>query len=78
MSYLSDMDSFSINFHSNLAGSLSTSCTPQPIQKLDVPGFDWPKAPFPQLKYPLEDYKRENEAEEERCLAQVCEAKFKF
>ena len=72
------MDSFSINFHSNLAGSLSTSCTPQPIQKLDVPGFDWPKAPFPQLKYPLEDYKRENEAEEQRCLAQVCEAKFKF
>ena len=43
----------------------------RPIQKLDVPAFDWPIAPFPQLKYPLEEFVRENEEEERKCLEQV-------
>ena len=29
-----------------------------------MPAFDWPVARFPQLKYPLDEHKRENEAEE--------------
>ena len=41
------------------------------MQKLDIPTFDWPKADFPELKYPLHEYERENEAEETRCLAMV-------
>lgn len=36
--------------------------------QLDVPAFDWPAAPFPDLKYPLEEHIKENEAEEKRCL----------
>lgn len=34
----------------------------------DIPAFDWPVAPFPQLKYPLEKFEQENEAEELECL----------
>lgn len=36
--------------------------------KLDIAQFDWPIAPFPDLKYPLEEYAEENALEEERCL----------
>ena len=50
-------------FHGRAIGALSTTHS-KPIHKLDVPAFDWPIAPFPQLKYPLEEYKRENELEE--------------
>ena len=42
-----------------------------PIQKLDIPTFDWPQAEFPNIKYPLHEYQRENDAEETRCLAMV-------
>jgi 4-aminobutyrate aminotransferase/(S)-3-amino-2-methylpropionate transaminase len=59
--------SFHKGFHGRLFGSLSTTRS-KPIHKLDIPAFDWPAAPFPQLKYPLEEFKTENEAEEQRCL----------
>lgn len=36
--------------------------------QVDIPAFDWPCAPFPQLKYPLSEHVVENEAEEKRCL----------
>jgi 4-aminobutyrate aminotransferase/(S)-3-amino-2-methylpropionate transaminase len=36
--------------------------------QVDIPAFDWPCAPFPELKYPLEEHVAENEAEEKRCL----------
>ena len=39
--------------------------------KLDFPVPDWPMAPFPRLRYPLEDFVRENREEELRCLEQV-------
>jgi 4-aminobutyrate aminotransferase/(S)-3-amino-2-methylpropionate transaminase len=40
--------------------------------QLDIPSFrQWPAAPFPKLKYPLQEYKAENAAEEARCLAQL-------
>ncbi|MEQ2246427.1 hypothetical protein ILYODFUR_038352 [Ilyodon furcidens] len=41
------------------------------IHKLDIPSFDWPVAPFPRLKYPLEEFTRENAQEEARCLEEV-------
>ena len=41
------------------------------IHKIDIPSFDWPAAPFPRYKYPLEDHQRENQKEDERCLARV-------
>jgi 4-aminobutyrate aminotransferase/(S)-3-amino-2-methylpropionate transaminase len=62
--------SFRSAFHGRLFGSLSTTRS-KPIHKLDIPAFDWPQAPFPLLKYPLEDHARENAAEEVRCLAET-------
>ena len=44
-------------------GALSTTHC-RPIHKLDVPAYPWPIAPFPRLKYPLEECQRENEEEE--------------
>ena len=41
------------------------------FHKLDFPVPDWPMAPFPQLRYPLEDFVRENQQEEQSCLEQV-------
>jgi 4-aminobutyrate aminotransferase/(S)-3-amino-2-methylpropionate transaminase len=53
-----------------LTGALA--CThSKPIHKLDIPSFDWPIAPFPRYKYPLEENERENKKEDERCLARV-------
>lgn len=57
-------------FHVFFLGALS--CThSKPIHKLDIPSFDWPIAPFPRYKYPLEENERENAKEDERCLARV-------
>lgn len=61
--------SFDKGFHGRLFGSLSTTRS-KAIHKLDIPAFKWPKTPFPDLKYPLEEYVQENAAEEERCLAE--------
>lgn len=38
---------------------------------MDIPSLDWPIAPFPRLKYPLEDFVKENQQEEARCLEEV-------
>lgn len=62
--------SFKGGFHGRLFGSLSTTRS-KAIHKLDIPAFDWPSAPFPALKYPLEEHTAENKAEEERCLQQA-------
>ncbi|KAI8315050.1 4-aminobutyrate aminotransferase [Colletotrichum sp. SAR11_59] len=62
--------SFQKGFHGRLFGSLSTTRS-KPIHKLDVPAFDWPVAPFPQLKYPLDQFAAENAAEEKRCLEET-------
>lgn len=59
--------SFTSGFHGRLFGSLSATRS-KAIHKVDIPAFDWPVAPFPQLQYPLEEYVKENEAEEKRCL----------
>lgn len=39
---------------------------------MDLPAFEWPKAPFPKLQYPLHKYESQNRAEEDRCLEAVC------
>jgi 4-aminobutyrate aminotransferase/(S)-3-amino-2-methylpropionate transaminase len=62
--------SFKSGFHGRMFGSLSTTRS-KPIHKLDIPAFDWPQAPFPMLKYPLEQFAEENAQEEARCLEET-------
>ncbi|KAL3268247.1 hypothetical protein HHI36_007371 [Cryptolaemus montrouzieri] len=62
--------SFHGGFHGRTFGALSTTHS-KAIHKLDVPAFDWPVAHFPRYKYPLEENKKENKAEDDKCLAEV-------
>ncbi|KAK7416422.1 4-aminobutyrate transaminase [Neonectria punicea] len=62
--------SFQNSFHGRGFGSLATTRS-KAVHKLDIPSFNWPQAPFPALKYPLEQYTEENAAEEKRCLEEV-------
>lgn len=62
--------SFMGAFHGRTIGVLATTHSKY-IHKIDVPSFDWPIAPFPKYKYPLEENIRENNAEDKRCLAEV-------
>lgn len=62
--------SFKHAFHGRTMGSLAVTHS-KPLHKLDFPAPDWPMAPFPILKYPLEDNIRENQLEEKRCLEEV-------
>ncbi|CAB3363893.1 Hypothetical predicted protein [Cloeon dipterum] len=62
--------SFHGAFHGRTLGVLSTTHS-KAIHKIDVPAFDWPIAPFPNYRYPLEENKQENAAEDRRCLAAV-------
>ncbi|POR38344.1 Uncharacterized protein TPAR_01471 [Tolypocladium paradoxum] len=62
--------SFANSFHGRGFGSLSATRS-KAVHKLDIPSFNWPQAPFPALKYPLEKYRQENAAEEKKCLEQV-------
>lgn len=62
--------SFNGGFHGRTFGSLATTRS-KPIHKLDIPSFDWPSAPFPKLKYPLDQFSSENAAEEQRCIEEV-------
>ncbi|KAL7420598.1 4-aminobutyrate transaminase [Cryptotrichosporon argae] len=59
--------SFKMGFHGRLFGSLSATRS-KAIHKLDIPAFDWPSAPFPELQYPLDAHAAENAAEEARCI----------
>lgn len=62
--------SFESAFHGRTFGALS--CThSKPIHKLDIPSFDWPIAPFPRYKYPLEANTAENQKEDQRCLTRI-------
>ncbi|KAF7698454.1 hypothetical protein HF521_004964 [Silurus meridionalis] len=62
--------SFMGAFHGRTLGCLATTHS-KIIHKLDIPSFDWPIAPFPMMKYPLEEFVRENAQEEARCLEEV-------
>jgi len=57
-------------FHGRTFGSLSITNSKSAI-KVDMPAFEWPHAPFPNLKYPLEENVRENQEEERRCLEET-------
>lgn len=60
--------SFHGGFHGRTAASLA--CTHSKyIHKIDVPLAAWPVSDFPRYKYPLDQFTRENDAEDERCLA---------
>ncbi|XP_038215218.1 4-aminobutyrate aminotransferase, mitochondrial [Zerene cesonia] len=62
--------SFKGGFHGRTFGALSTTRS-KPIHKLDCPAFDWPVAPFPRYKYPLDQHQSENQHEDAKCLEQV-------
>ncbi|XP_063238975.1 LOW QUALITY PROTEIN: 4-aminobutyrate aminotransferase, mitochondrial [Bacillus rossius redtenbacheri] len=64
------MLSFKGGFSRAHNGVLSTTRSKY-LHKIDVPAFDWPVASFPAYKYPLEENKRENEAQDKKCLAEV-------
>ena len=62
--------SFEKGFHGRTLGCLSATRS-NPYHKLNIPAFNWPVAPFPNLKYPLENHINENKLEEERCLNEI-------
>lgn len=62
--------SFKGGFHGRTLGLLSCSNS-RPIQGVDIPSMAWPKANFPKYQYPLHENVRENQEEDQRCLAQV-------
>ncbi|XP_076626677.1 4-aminobutyrate aminotransferase isoform X1 [Colletes latitarsis] len=64
------MLSFKGAFHGRTLGSLSTTHSKY-IHKIDIPAFDWPVASFPVYKYPLNEHTRENQKEDQRCLAEI-------
>ncbi|CAB3242147.1 unnamed protein product [Arctia plantaginis] len=64
--------SFEGSFHGRTFGALSSTRS-KPIHKLDCPAFDWPVAPFPRYKYPLDQFQRENAQEDKRCLERVAD-----
>ncbi|XP_004627833.1 4-aminobutyrate aminotransferase, mitochondrial isoform X2 [Octodon degus] len=62
--------SFMGAFHGRTMGCLAATHS-KAIHKIDIPSFDWPIAPFPRLKYPLEEFEKDNQQEEARCLEEV-------
>ncbi|KAJ3037938.1 hypothetical protein HDV00_001217 [Rhizophlyctis rosea] len=62
--------SFGRAFHGRTLGSLSATRSKW-VHKLDLPSFDWPVAPFPELKYPLSSFASENASAEANSLAEV-------
>ncbi|ORZ04645.1 4-aminobutyrate aminotransferase [Absidia repens] len=62
--------SFSQAFHGRLFGSLTATAS-KAIHKIDIPAFNWPKAPFPLLKYPLDEHQDYNRSVEQQSLQAV-------
>eukprot|EP01001_Neometanema_parovale_P013071 NODE_942_length_1978_cov_111.315903_g893_i0.p1 GENE.NODE_942_length_1978_cov_111.315903_g893_i0~~NODE_942_length_1978_cov_111.315903_g893_i0.p1 ORF type:complete len:538 (+),score=138.05 NODE_942_length_1978_cov_111.315903_g893_i0:56-1669(+) len=62
--------SFKGGFHGRTLGTLSATHS-KAIHKLDIPAFNWPVAPFPELIYPLDKFADYNAEEEQRCLDEV-------
>jgi len=61
---------FDKGFHGRTIATLAVS-TSKALHKVDFPSWKWPTAPFPNLKYPLEDNVAENLEEENRCLEET-------
>ncbi len=62
--------SFEGGFHGRSLGALSLTRS-KAIHKLDFPAFDWPVAPFPDTRWPLEDNLAHNAEQEQRSLRAV-------
>jgi 4-aminobutyrate aminotransferase/(S)-3-amino-2-methylpropionate transaminase len=60
---------FEHGYHGNSIGTLS--CSDDRVNLQGVPTFDWPRAPFPKMNYPLVENEFENRAEEDRCLEEI-------
>ena len=60
---------FENGYHGNSLKTLSSSDQVLNIEEANV--LDWPRAPFPDLKYPLAPNEHQNAAEEERSLEAV-------
>lgn len=56
--------------HGTTFGAVSVSRT-NPLAKLRLPGFQWPVAPFPRYKYPLEENSFYNKCQDQNCLTVV-------
>lgn len=54
--------------HGTTFGTLSVSQS-NPFAKIDIPGFQWPVAPFPEYKYPLDENQFHNKCQDETCLS---------
>lgn len=65
------MMSFHGAFHGRTMACLAATHS-KAIHKIDIPTLDWPIAPFPKYKYPLEEHTREN-AEQDRICLEVAE-----
>lgn len=55
--------------HGSTTATLSVSSAAANPNSL--PAFPWPKAPFPQMQYPISDFEHQNNAEEDRCIHQT-------
>ncbi|EME27928.1 4-aminobutyrate aminotransferase, mitochondrial [Galdieria sulphuraria] len=62
--------SFEKALHGRTLGALSTTHS-KGIHKVDIPAFAWPIAPFPNLLFPLDKHRIQNEYEEEYCLQKI-------
>ncbi len=62
--------SFEGGFHGRSLGALSATRS-KPIHKLDIPAFQWPSAPFPASRFPLDEHADTNRAAEARALTVV-------
>ncbi|TPX52698.1 4-aminobutyrate---2-oxoglutarate transaminase [Synchytrium endobioticum] len=62
--------SFSGAFHGRTLGTLSATRS-KSIHKLDIPALNWPKATFPTIKYPYEEYDAENKKSEQQSLTEL-------
>lgn len=60
---------FENGYHGSSVGTLS--CSDDRVNLQGVPTFDWPRAPFPKVQYPMAQFEHENRAEEDRCLEEI-------
>lgn len=60
---------FEYGYHGNSIGTLS--CSDERVNVQNAPTYDWPRATFPKLQYPMAQFEHENRAEEDRCLDEI-------
>jgi 4-aminobutyrate aminotransferase/(S)-3-amino-2-methylpropionate transaminase len=60
---------FENGYHGNSVSTLSAS--DERVNLQGVPTFEWPRAPFPKIRYPFAEFEFENRAEEDRCLDEI-------